>query len=80
MQTQADLLQVPIEVCQTPDATALGVAALARLGLRQAPDLRTSVGPVRVNSVVEPRIGADQAAQRLAALESAIAATIATAR
>jgi len=80
VQTQADLLQVPIEVCQTPDATALGVAALARLGLRQAADLRTSVGPVRVNSVVEPRIGADEAAHRLAALESAIAATVATAR
>ena len=32
MQAQADLLQVPVLVCRSPDATALGVAALARLG------------------------------------------------
>lgn len=80
MQTQADLLQVPVEVCRTPDATALGVAGLARLGLGQAADLRTSVRPAAVESVVEPRIGADEAAERLADLESAIAATLATAR
>jgi len=80
MQTQADLLQVPVEVCRTPDATALGVAALARLGLGHADDLPTAVGPVPVESVVEPRIGADEAAQRMAALESAMAATMATSR
>ena len=34
LQAQADLLQLPVEVCRTPDATALGVAALARLGHR----------------------------------------------
>ena len=32
MQTQADLLQAPVEVYASPHATALGVAAFARLG------------------------------------------------
>ena len=32
MQTQADLLQLPVEVYASPDATALGAAAFARLG------------------------------------------------
>ncbi|MGW2020384.1 FGGY family carbohydrate kinase, partial [Streptomyces sp. NPDC001927] len=32
MQTQADLLQLPVEVSALPDATALGVGAVARLG------------------------------------------------
>ena len=36
MQTQADLLQAPVEVYVSPHATALGVAALARLGLGAA--------------------------------------------
>ena len=36
LQAQADLLQLPVEVCRTPDATALGVAALARLGTGEA--------------------------------------------
>ena len=36
MQAQADLLQVPVLVCRSPDATALGVAALARLGIGDA--------------------------------------------
>lgn len=33
MQHQADLLQVPVDVFASPHATALGVAALARVGL-----------------------------------------------
>jgi glycerol kinase len=76
MQTQADLLQLPVEVCRTPDATALGAAALASLGIGQAADLREAVGPVPVDSVIEPRISADEAAERLAAFESAVQATI----
>jgi len=32
MQTQADLAQIPVRVAASPDATALGVAALTRLG------------------------------------------------
>lgn len=39
MQAQADLLQVPVELYPSADATARGVGALARLGLRCRPDL-----------------------------------------
>ena len=38
LQAQADLLQVPVLVSGTPHATALGVAALARLALGEADD------------------------------------------
>jgi glycerol kinase len=39
MQAQADLLQMPVEVFASPDATAFGVAVAARLGLRPAETL-----------------------------------------
>jgi glycerol kinase len=74
MQTQADLLQAPVEVYPSPDATALGVAALARLGLSgphrsgPAPGLRDVVPAWVPSAVFEPRIGPDQAAERLAAI------------
>ena len=61
MQAQADLLQVPVEVYPSPDATALGVGAFARLGLRRGPSPAEAVGewkPV----VFEPRMAADEAA------------------
>jgi glycerol kinase len=77
LQAQADLLQLPVEVCRTPDATALGVAALARLGTGAAASLDEAVGPAVVGSVVEPRIGPDQAAERLAAFEAALNAVLA---
>ena len=47
MQAQADLLQIPV-MCRSPDATALGVAALARLGTGQAASLAEAVGPAEV--------------------------------
>lgn len=72
VQTQADLLQVPVQVCRTPDATALGVAALARLGTGDAGSLAEAVGPMEVEVVVEPRISADEAAERLAEFDAAL--------
>ena len=72
MQAQADLLQLPVEICRTPDATALGVAALARIGTGEAASLEQAVGPASVESVIEPRISPAEAAQRLAAFESAL--------
>ena len=54
MQAQADLLQVPVLICRTPDATALGVAALARLGLGEAASVAEALGPAEVEMVVEP--------------------------
>jgi len=72
MQAQADLLQVPVLICRTPDATALGVAALARLGLGDAACAGEALGPVEVEATVEPSITADQAAERMAVFRSAV--------
>ena len=66
MQAQADLLQVPVLVGRTPDATALGVAALARLGLGEAASAAEAVGTAEVERTVEPAITADQADERMA--------------
>jgi glycerol kinase len=76
MQAQADLLQVPVEICRTPDATALGVAALARLGAGDVADLASAVRPPQVEAVIEPSITADQAAERNAAFAAALSATL----
>ena len=75
LQLQADLLQVPVERHPTAHATAMGVGALAPLGARDAVGPREAVGPVRGVERVEPRIGADEAAERLARYEAAVAAT-----
>ncbi|MYS53791.1 carbohydrate kinase, partial [Streptomyces sp. SID6013] len=51
MQTQADLLQRPVEVSALPDATALGVGALARLGADPSltlPEALPDTGPTTV--------------------------------
>jgi glycerol kinase len=77
LQAQADLLQLPVEVSRTPDATALGVAALARLGTGDAATAEEAVGPADVQSVIEPRIGPTEAAERLAAFESGLQAVLA---
>jgi glycerol kinase len=78
LQAQADLLQIPVEVWTVPDATALGVAALARLGLGWAPTLAAAVGPAAVQQVIEPRMSAGEAADRLARFERALAAVTST--
>ena len=77
MQHQADLLQVPVEVFASPHATALGVAALARIGLD---DGRTLGGPRPEPAArYEPRLGAERAAELLgrftAAADRAVAAS-----
>jgi glycerol kinase len=68
MQTQADLLQTPVEVFSSPHATALGVAALAGIGC----------GSYQTMAVVtaeryEPQIDAAEAAARLELMTAAIA-------
>jgi glycerol kinase len=78
LQAQADLLQIPVEVCRTPDATALGVAALARLGTGEAATLDEAVGPLDAAAVIEPRIGPDEAAERLAVFNTALQAALAS--
>ena len=77
MQAQADLLQAPVEVCRVPDATALGVAALARIGTGQAAGPAQAGGPADVEAVIEPGIGADEAADRMARFQAALAAILA---
>jgi glycerol kinase len=74
LQAQADLLQVPVERYPSPDATALGVGALARLGANLAGSPEEAVGRWRPEAVVEPRMGADEAADRLGRFEAAAAA------
>jgi glycerol kinase len=72
MQAQADLLQVPVLRCRSPDATALGVAALARLGLGEAPSVSQALGTVEVEATVDPSITADQAAERISVFRAAV--------
>ena len=72
MQAQADLLQVPVLICRSPDATALGVAALARLGTGDAVSASEAVGAAEAEAIVEPSITADQAAERLSVFRSAL--------
>src|ERR1700689_4250315 len=79
LQAQADLLQLPVEVCRTPDATALGVAALARIGMGETASLDEAGGPADVESVVQPQVSAAQAAERRTAFETAQRAMLAAA-
>ena len=72
VQAQADLLQVPVLVYRSADATALGVAALARLGAGDVHSAAEAVGPAEVDSRVDPAITADEAAERLVAFRSAL--------
>ncbi len=74
MQAQADLLQVPVEVFASPDATALGVGAVARLGFDPTLALELAVGrPDSLAAVYEPLIDAGEAAQRLDLFRRAVA-------
>ena len=76
MQMQADLLQIPVELYPSPNATALGAAALARLGIGAAKTSQEAVGAWEPVHVYEPRIGAAQAGDRLAAWRRAAEATM----
>ncbi len=72
MQVQADLLGLPVEVYGSPDATALGVGAVARLGLDPTLALDDALPHWTPSAVYEPSIGADQAAERRAAFRDAV--------
>ncbi len=73
MQTQADLLQTPVEVASSPHATAAGVAALARLGAGEFASLDDAVARSRPDRRYEPAVSADEAAARLERFERAVA-------
>ncbi|MFG2758479.1 FGGY family carbohydrate kinase [Streptomyces wuyuanensis] len=72
MQTQADLLQRPVEVSALSDATALGVGAVARLGLDPALGVPAAVPDRKPAAVYEPRVPAGAAQERLAAFRAAV--------
>ncbi|MFF9087668.1 FGGY family carbohydrate kinase [Streptomyces sp. NPDC014991] len=76
MQTQADLLQRPVEVSALPDATALGAAALARLGVTPALSVEDALPDWKPATVYEPRIPADRAAERRTRFRTAVAALL----
>jgi glycerol kinase len=65
MQTQADLLQVPVEVFGAADATALGVAAAARMGLDPTLQPQDAIVGGAPAATYEPRIPAGVAADRV---------------
>ncbi len=73
LQVQADLLQAPVEVYPSPHATAEGVAAFAAIGAGFG---TVPVAPTGRGRVVEPRIGADEAEDRLAAWRQVAEATM----
>jgi glycerol kinase len=75
MQLQADLLQAPVEVYPSPNATALGVAALARLGTGQVSDPEVAAGGWRPAATYEPRVGSGEAEARLRRWRQAAEAT-----
>lgn len=66
MQTQADLLQAPVEVHSSPHATALGAAALAQAWVQGTTDLGAVVPPSAPSAVYEPAMPADRAEEILA--------------
>lgn len=72
MQTQADLLQIPVEVSALPDVTALGAAVVARMGLDPALPLEAALPRWKPSAVYEPRVHPDEAAERLAGFRAAV--------
>jgi glycerol kinase len=76
MQLQADLLQAPVEIYPSPNATALGVAALARLGSGDVDDPAVATGGWSPVASYEPRTSADEAESRLRRWRQAAEATM----
>ncbi|WP_053850096.1 FGGY family carbohydrate kinase [Streptomyces sp. NRRL B-24085] len=76
MQTQADLLQRPVEVSALPDATALGVGALARLGAEPGLEPADALPDWRPATVYEPKVSPQEAADRLGGFRSAVTALL----
>jgi glycerol kinase len=62
---------VPVLASRTPDATALGVAALARLAQGE-----TGSPPAEVELTVHPVMSTDEAAERLSRYSHALASAL----
>ena len=76
MQAQADLLQVPIEVCPTAHATPLGAASLARFALSSGGTLADALWPSTPDEVYLPTWSSDRAADFLDRWRSAADANL----
>lgn len=72
MQAQADLLQMPVECCPSPHATAYGAVSMARLSLE--PTLRLEDAVPKWGDLVtyEPQWSPDRAAEQLARWERSV--------
>jgi glycerol kinase len=66
MQTQADILQIPVEVYPSAHATALGAAALARAALAPTATLSDALQPWSPAKVYEPRWSPNRASTFMA--------------
>jgi len=80
MQAQADLAQLPIDVYPSPDATALGAAAAAMLGLDPSLSVADAVGGWEPAATYEPQWSSDRAADHLARWRAAVARELDEAR
>ena len=76
MQLQSDLAQIPVEVYPSPDATALGVAAAAVIGLQPDCSIDSVVGSWTPAARYEPRWSAEQAADYVGRWRAAVATSL----
>ncbi|MEI8056265.1 MAG: FGGY family carbohydrate kinase [Actinomycetes bacterium] len=76
MQMQTDLLQAPVQVYPSPDATALGVAAAARIGLESTLSVSDVVGRWTPAATYEPRWSRERADEYLGNWRAAVTASI----
>ena len=76
MQATADLLQVPVEVYPSPNATALGAAALGRLAVEPALDLPEAILEWTPTDRYEPAWPTDRAAGYRARWRAAVSAAL----
>jgi glycerol kinase len=76
MQATADLLQRPIDVYPSADATALGAAAFARLALDPQLGIERAVPAWNPSMSYEPRWSADRAAEFLERWRAAVALSL----
>jgi glycerol kinase len=76
MQLQSDLAQVPVEVYPSPNATALGVAAAAHIGMQPSHAVGSIVGAWTPAARYEPRWSADRAAEYVERWRQAVATSV----
>ena len=76
MQAQADLAQVPVDVYPYADATALGAAAAAVVGLDALAHVADVVGGWTPAATYEPQWSADRASEHLGRWRDAVARSL----